>query len=161
MVLARALTFGGAVALLASSASPWFSYAPGECGWTCYSPLGSDVVPVAFARYGPSTAYDGLGPWVAAALVALLLIAVLALWWSVGGRRRPQTWLARVSLGPLAIACAAGIAVRTATQPAILPAPRAGNSHVFVEAAAYVGVGAAIVTAVGVVLLARLESRAA
>jgi hypothetical protein len=160
MVLARALTLGGAVALLVSSASPWFSYDPPECGWTCYSAI-YDVPPEAYTRFGPETAYSGLGPWVAAALVALVLIAVLALWWSARGWRGARTRLARVALGPLAIASAAAIAVRTATQPAILPAPRTGNSYVFVEAAAYVGVGAALVTAVGVVLLARLESRAA
>jgi hypothetical protein len=152
MGLARGLTFGGAVALASASASPWFSYDPPECGWTCYTPTHIQP-PEAFTRFGPATAWSGLGLWVALALGALLLVAVVAL--AVSWRRRRRV---PVALAALAGACAATVVVRTATQPAILPGGRAGNEYVFVEAAAYVGVGAALVTAIGVALLTRLES---
>jgi hypothetical protein len=150
VVLARALTFGGAVALAVASVSPWFSYEPRPCGWTCYTPRVQP--PEAYARFGPATAWGGLGPWAALALGALLLVAAVALVLAVCGRRVPA------ALAVVAGGCAVAVAVCTATQPAILPAPRSGNGYVFVEAAAYVGVGAALLTAIGAALLTRLES---
>ena len=166
MVLARALTFGGAVALATASASDWFSYdAEHACGWTCYSPsldttraglpegesLHRLVLP------DPSTAFDGLGAWVAAAGVVLVLAALVALWSSARGRRVP------LAVAAVAGAAAVAVVVRVATQPDVT-AHHTSNAFVHVEAAAYAGAAAAIAAAAGVILLARrgrLESRVA
>lgn len=165
MVLARTLTFGGAVALATASVSPWFGYDyKNACGWTCYSPLTeSDLQGLGSAQVHsyfiplPSTAYDGLGTWVAIVLVLVVLAALLAVGLHAVGRTVPR------ALAALTAAGAVTILVRVATQPDLGP-EHTSNRSVLVHAAAYVGTAAAIVAALGVIRLAtrrRLESRVA
>lgn len=161
MVLARALTFGGAVALATASVSPWFGYDyKNACGWTCYSPLedtdvrdglGSAMVHT-FSAPLPSTAYDGLGTWVAIVLVLVVLGALLAVGLHAVGRRVPRALAALIAAG------AVTILVRVVTQPDLGPR-HLPNRSVLVHAAAYVGTAAAILAALGVALLARAPRR--
>jgi uncharacterized YccA/Bax inhibitor family protein len=148
MVLARALTLTGAVALATASVSPWFFY-DYECGWTCYTPLPRDEQEFAFS-FGSGrtpTGFDGLGTWVGAALVVVVVAALLAFALSLRGRRAPKT------LALVAAAGAAAVVVRVATQPD-LSAHHVSNRLIEVEPAAYVGAGAAVLAALGVALLA-------
>ncbi len=158
MVLARALTLAGAVALATASLSPWFAVDV-DCGWTCYTPLPRNATEWhLLVRPGPSTAFDGLGPWIAAVLVLVVLAAVTAL--ALDARRRA---VPRV-LGGAVAAGAAAIVVRVATQPD-LTTEHMSNRFVEVELPAYAGCAGAILAALGVVILAmrsrRLESPAA
>lgn len=156
MVLARTLTFGGAVALATASVSPWFGYDyKNACGWTCYSPrpdsnlpdgLGSAMAHTFFSPL-PSTAYDGLGTWVAVVLVLVVLGALLAVSLHAVGRSVPRAMAALTSAG------AATILVRVATQPDLGPV-HTPNRLVAVHAAAYAGTAGAIVAALGVIRLA-------
>jgi hypothetical protein len=155
MVLARTLTFGGAVALATASVSPWFGYDyKNACGWTCYSPLSdSDLRGLgsgqlhAFFSPLPTTAYDGLGTWVAVVLVLVVLGALLAVGLHAVGRQVPRV------LAALTAAGAVTILVRVVTQPDIGPG-HTPNGSVAVEAAAYAGTAGAIVAALGVIRLA-------
>jgi len=160
MVLARALTFGGAVALATASASPWFSYDPRPaCGWTCYSPLESGQLSAKELRAlvhplpEPSTAFAGLGPWISAVLVALVLIAFVAVARSVRGHGVPR------SMAVAAALAAAGIVIRTATQPDAGFGRPLSDGAIAIEAAAYVGLTGAVAAALGVALLARRRGR--
>jgi hypothetical protein len=151
-VRGAALTGGGALALAVASVSDWFTpdYRRG-CGWTCYSPLPKGAKPLDLTA-NPSNAFDGLGAAAGAALVLVVLLAVLALVLARRGRRVP------LALPVLVAAGAVVVVVRTITQPDIGPF---GNRYVHIEAAAYVGVAAALVAALGVAVLtraSRLES---
>lgn len=155
MVLARALTFGGTVALAAASVSTWFSYDYAHaCGWTCYAPADAldEGVTVSLPDVSPSNGFDGVGTWVAIAGVVLVLAAVAALVLTVRGRRVPR------ALGAVAGAMAGVVVVRVATQPDIDPARHTSNRLVHVEPAAYVGTAGALAAAIGIVLLARRAS---
>jgi heme/copper-type cytochrome/quinol oxidase subunit 1 len=155
MVLARTLTLAGAVALATASVSTWFSY-DYECGWTCYSPLpqGERDFALTFAGTHAPTAFAGLGTWIGAMLVIVVLAALAAFGLSIRGRRVP--W----ALALVAAAGALAVVVRVVTQPD-LTARHVSNRLIELEPAAYAGTAAAIVAALGVILLAgrrRLES---
>jgi hypothetical protein len=151
-VRGSALAGGGALALAVASVSAWFSLDfRGACGWTCYSPLHDGDTSLVI-NPAPSTAFDGLGAAASVALVLVVVLAVLAVVLARRGRRVPLV------LPALAAAGAVVVAVRTVTQPDI---GHLGNRYVHIEAAAYVGVAAALVAALGVAVLvraSRLES---
>jgi hypothetical protein len=149
-VRGAALAGGGALALAVASVSGWFSfdYRSG-CGWTCYSPLPKGGKPIVLTA-APTNAFDGLGAVAGVALALVLVVAVLAIALARRGRRVP------LALPILAAAGAIVVAVRTVTQPDLGPATRLlGDRLVHIEAAAYVGVAAALVAALGVAVLAR------
>ena len=158
--LAAALGAGG---LAAVSVAQWFAFdARHGCGWTCYSPLDAtdgvetySAPPPTLLSY-PTTAYDGLGPLAAVALVVCVLAALAAAVVVLAGRRPPLV------LPVLAASGAAGVAIRVVTQPGL--GHGLSNRLVDVTPAAWVGMGCALLAAAGVAVAwraSRLESAVA
>jgi hypothetical protein len=146
-VRGAALAGGGALALAVASVSDWFSIENGRaCGWTCYSPLSGADGKTSLTTIDPANGFDGLGAVAGVALVLVVVLAVLAVVLARRGRRVP------LALPVLAAAGAVVVAVRTVTQPDI---GHLGHRYVHIEAAAYVGVAAALAAALGVAVLAR------
>jgi hypothetical protein len=154
--LAAALGAGG---LAAVSVAQWFAFDIGQaCGWTCYSPSGRAEGHAEHLLWSvdPATAYDGLGPLAAVALVVCALAALAAAVLVLAGRRPP------LALPVLALLGATGVAVRVVTQPGL--GRGEPNRLVDVTPAAWVGMGCAVLAAAGVAVAwraSRLESAVA
>jgi hypothetical protein len=154
-----ALAAIGAIGLAVASLWDWFSYdvaAACRGAWTCYSPL----PPMPY--HGPTdpvTAFDGLGPLAGTALVlavpAGLLAAALAL---REVRHRDALLTGALTVG---MAAAAIIAVRTVTQPDLGESHHVPNRLVDVTPAAWLGVGFAVIAALGTALVHRQARRSA
>ena len=155
-----ALAAFGALGLAIAAAFDWFRLdVAHEClpqAWTCFGPTPAEAAVLA-KRFPsppyPTNALDGLGLPVGAALVLVVLAGLVAA--TVRRRRRLLAGAAAV-----AIAGAAAIAVRTITQPNI-GRPYEPNRLVDVTPAAWIGVGFAVVTAVGAALVWRDTRRTA